>query len=330
MIVSINASSHPTTIKLKNSLAPTEKADEAFKFICKHVLQYGCWDKNPRPVWVEPDGTTVPAHTKSVNGVNISVDVSKGETPLLSLRRIAWRYSVSELLWIYQAASSDLVVFDELIGKNTWEQNQKINNWWEEWAIRDEAGNYILNEQGHPTIGSCYGETVRRHDLMHKLLKNLEKDLDSRRHIESLWQDEDFETPHGLKPCVHKTQFIIRHEDDMDYLDANVDIRSWDYGTAGAINQTQYMVFLYLVARHLGLTPGVITYNIGNLQIYDRHIDNVKEMLKRNSIPMYPKIVFNTTETDFYKIPSTAISIIDYSGKKIDEINPQLAFPVAK
>ena len=175
MLVTINGCSHPDSLSLLDpKLSATEKADSAFKFICRNVKKYGSLDKNPRPVWIEPDGTRIPAHTFSINGVTISVDVANGESPLLSLRRIAWKYSIAELLWIYQAASNDLVIFDQLIGKNTWEEDQKINNWWEEWAIRDKNGDYVLNEQGHPIIGACYGETVRRHNLMRKLLNNME------------------------------------------------------------------------------------------------------------------------------------------------------------
>ena len=330
MLVTINGCSHPDSLSLLDpKLSATEKADSTFKFICRKVKKYGSLDKNPRPVWIESDGTRIPAHTFSINGVTISVDVANGESPLLSLRRIAWKYSIAELLWIYQAASNDLVIFDQLIGKDTWEEDQKINNWWEEWAIRDKNGDYVLNEQGHPIIGACYGETVRRHNLMRKLLNNMEKDPDSRRHIISLWQDSDFDDRHGLKPCVHKSQFVVRHEKDADYLDASVDIRSWDYGTAGAINQNQYLVFLCMVARHLGYTPGVITYNIANLQLYDRHIEIIEEMLRRSSIPMSPKVTFNTTETDFFKIPFNAIKIEGYDGKKIDQVNSPFKFPVA-
>lgn len=309
MIVTINGCSHPKSLMLTDdNIAPTVKADAAFTFICRHVIEYGSMDVNPRPVWIEPDGTKVPAHTLSVNGVNISVDVSKGESPLLSLRRIAWKNSIGELLWIYQDASNDLNLLRD-----------KYNvTWWDEWEVDNSR-----------TIGACYGETVRRHDLMHKLLKQMEKDPDSRRHIISLWQDSDFDDPHGIKPCVHKTQFEVRHEKGIDYLDANVDIRSWDFGTAGAINQNQYLVFLCLVARHIGVTPGVITYNIGNLQLYDKHIALVEEMMQRKSIPMFPKVVFKTDETDFYKIPFEAIKIEGYNGKLIDEKNPQLKFPVA-
>ena len=151
MLVTINGCSHPDSLSLLDpKLSATEKADSTFKFICRKVKKYGSLDKNPRPVWIESDGTRIPAHTFSINGVTISVDVANGESPLLSLRRIAWKYSIAELLWIYQAASNDLVIFDQLIGKDTWEEDQKINNWWEEWAIRDKNGNYVLNEQGHP------------------------------------------------------------------------------------------------------------------------------------------------------------------------------------
>ena len=222
------------------------------------------------------------------------------------------------------------MVFDQLINKDTWEQDHKINNWWDKWLIKNEDGEPILNEQGHPTIGICYGGTVRRHDLMHKLLEQMRNDSDSRRHIINLWQDEDFLEQHGLKPCVHKTQFVVRHEQDgQDYLDVSVDIRSWDYITAGAINQIQYIIFAEMVARHLGYKLANVRFSIANLQIYDRHMEIAKKLCKRRSIPMNPHIVFDTKETDFFKIPLEGIKIRGYNGKAIEAKNPQIKIPVA-
>jgi hypothetical protein len=40
----------------------TERADESFKFICRHILEHGSYDLDPRPKY--SDGT--PAHTYSV------------------------------------------------------------------------------------------------------------------------------------------------------------------------------------------------------------------------------------------------------------------------
>ena len=329
MIVVIHGTSHPLVLQLEGN-SSTERADEAFKFICNHVIQYGSKDKNPRPVWIEPDGTKVPAHTFSINNVGISYDILNGDLPLNTLRRTASGPAKNETGWIYQYASNDLVVFDRLIGKDTWDQDHQIHNWWRSWAIKDSNGNLILNELGHPTIGTCYGDTVYRHNLMHKLLKQMEKDPDSRRHIISLWQDVDFEKPHGLKPCVHKTQFVVRHEKNgVDYLDVTVDIRSWDYITAGAVNQIQYIIFAEMVARHLGYALANIRFSIANLQIYDRHLEIAEMLCKRDSISMNPRIVFEDEETDFFKIPLNAIKIKGYDGKLIDSINPQVKIPIA-
>lgn len=329
MIVTIHGTRRPISRKLTWG-SSTRRADKAFRLICKHVRKYGSLDKNPRPVWKEENGSETPAHTYSINNVDISYDILNGDLPLNTLRYSAWRNSVSEIFWIYQEASNDLVVFDQLIGKDTWEQDHKINNWWYQWPIKDKDGNLVLNEQGHPTIGTCYGGTVCRHDLMHRSLKQMEKDPDSRRHIISLWQDADFAEAHGLKPCVHKTQFVVRHEKDgQDYLDVSVDIRSWDYITAGAINQIQYIIFAEMVARHLGYKLANVRFSIANLQIYDRHLDIAKKLCKRHSIRMNPKIVFETEETDFFKIPLKAIKIKGYDRKVIEDKNPQVKIPVA-
>lgn len=330
MIVTIHGTSHPTVFQLEGKTS-TERADAAFIAICNHVRKYGSLDINPRPVWIEKDGLKTPAHTYSINNVGISYNILEGDLPLNTIRRTAWRNSLAEISWIYQKASNDLVVFDELIGKNTWDQHHIINNWWRDWAIKDKEGNLILNELGHPTIGTCYGGTVCNHNLMHKLLEQMHRDPDSRRHIISLWQDADFAQQHGLKPCVHKTQFVIRHEkeDDQDYIDVSVDIRSWDYITAGAINQIQYILFAEMVAHDLGIKLGNVRFSIANLQIYDRHLEIAEDLCERDSIPMNPSIIFDTEVSNFFDIPIKAIKISGYDGKKIDEINPQVKIPVA-
>lgn len=329
MIVTIHSTKKPVTRSFTGGTS-TERADAVFKYICKYVLKYGCLDINPRPVWINADGSTKPAHTRSINNVDISYDILHGDLPLNTLRQTVWRNSLSEILWIYQKASNDLVVFDELIGKNTWEEDHQIHNWWKSWAIKDEEGLYILNDQNHPIIGCCYGGTVAKHDLMKNLLLGLKKDPDSRRHIISLWQDTDFLDKHGLKPCVHKTQFVVRHENDgVDYLDVSVDIRSWDYITAGAVNQIQYILFAEMVARHLGYKLANVRFSIANLQIYDKHEEIAKNLMSRKSIPMNPRVVFDTKETNFYRINRSDVKIEEYDEKAIGDTNPQIQIPVA-
>ncbi len=277
------------------------KGDIYTKEIFKRILEEGCMDKNPRPHY--EDGT--PAHTLSVNHGMCTYDLTKGETPLITLRPIAIKSSIGELLWIYQQQSNNLDVL----------KNKYNVSWWDEWDI------------GNRTIGSCYGHTVNRYHSMEKLLEGMKNDPDGRRHIISLWQEDEFNEKHGLKPCAFLTMWNVRHgKDGIDYLDMCLTQRSSDFATAGCINQVQYLVFQLMVARHLGLTPGRFTWFYDNIQIYDRHITQVKEMLQRESVPCNPKFVLNSEKTNFFDFEPDDVKIEDYPRKLIKEKNPQLSF----
>ena len=277
------------------------KGDQYTKEIIERILNEGCLDINPRPKY--SDG--VPAHTLSVNHGMCTYDLTKGESPLITLRPIAVKSAIGELLWIYQDESNNLDVLADKYGVT----------WWDEWDI------------GNRTIGTCYGETVRRHNLMKNLLDGLKNDPDGRRHIINLWQEDDFLEPHGLKPCAYNTVFNVRHgKDGITYLDMSLKQRSSDFLTAGCINQVQYLVFLYLVARHCGYTPGRFTWFYDNIQIYDRHIEQAHEMLEREPIDCNPTVWLNPEKQNFYDFTQDDIKIEGYPRKLVKEKNPQMKF----
>ena len=342
------------------------KGDMYTKQIMDHILQDGCFDENPRPHYEDfyedakydaknkiittKDGEKikigakesahvvengvvlwVPAHTLSVNtGVECTYDLAKGESPLITLRPIATNASIAEILWIYQKESNDLVVFDELLGRKTWDEDKKINNWWVDWAIRDKKGNYVLNKDGHPTIGAVYGETVRRrHMLKEEVINAIKNNPDGRRNISCLWQQDDFKEPHGLKPCAFLTIWNVRHGwDNKDYLDMTMIQRSSDFATAGCINQVQYTALQMMVAKELGLTPGTFTWKPVNVQIYDRHIDQAIEILNREPINCGAEISIDENVNSFDDITPSDVKINDYPREKIKTKNPQLKFPL--
>ncbi len=313
------------------------KGDVYTKEIFERILNEGCMDINPRPHYEDEvlvDGRTVtdllgnvielnenqglikrnnkwylctPAHTLSVNHGMCTYDLTKGESPLITLRPIATKSSIGELLWIYQDESNDLDIL------------RKYGvSWWDEWDI------------GNRTIGSVYGETVRRHKLMKNLLEGLKNNPDGRRHNMDLWQEDDFKEPHGLKPCAYRTDWNVRHgKDGIDYLDMSLKQRSSDFATAGCINQVQYLVLLYLVARHLDLCPGRFTWYYDNIQIYDRHIGLVKDLLSRESIECNPTIKLNPNKKNFYDFTKDDITIEDYPKELIKKKNPQVKFEIA-
>lgn len=279
-------------------LTSTEKADLNCKEIIRKILNFGSKDINPRPHY--EDGT--PAHTYSINHVLQNFDLSKREFPLLSLRNIAVKKAIGEILWIYQDQSSNLDLLKEKYGVT----------WWDSWDIGDR------------TIGQCYGKTVKDHNIINNLIEGIKKDPDGRRHIINLWQEDDFKKLHGLKPCACFSEYNIRHEEDGDYMDGFMLLRSSDYLTAGAINQVQYIALLTMLAKSLGYKVGKFSNMIVNCQIYDRHVENAKIMLERESVPANPYL--DLPVKDFFDYTLDDFKIVDYPRQKINEKNPQLTF----
>ena len=282
------------------------KADKYMAETIRLIINNGYKDVNPRPKY--KDGT--PAHTLSVNHVVRSYDLNEGEFPICTLRPMAWKTAIREILAIYQKQTNKLSEM-EAMGVT----------WWRDWDI------------GDGTIGQRYGATVQRHDLVNKLIKDIQTDPYGRRKIMSLWQEDDLcETP-GLAPCAFLTIWNVRNGGDGEYLDMCMIQRSGDMLTAsgpGGVNEIQYAALQMMIARHCGYKPGVFTHFIANEQIYDRHIDQAWELLKRaeqakehmledlkrGHVVHLPELLLNPEKNDFYEFTIDDFELVYYNPLK--------------
>lgn len=232
------------------------KADMYFYQNLKQILKFGYHDsaQQVRPRW--EDGT--PAHTKFLLNVQESYDL-KRELPITSLRPIACKMAIGEILWIYRDASNDLDVLRD---------KYKVT-WWDSWDIGDR------------TIGSCYGYTVKRYHLLQNLIRGLKMNPFGRRHIMSLWQSDDLQGIHGLDPCCFMTTWSVTDQDGRLHLHLKLEQRSSDYIVAGHINKMQYVALQMMLAREVGMDVGTFTHSVTNLHIYDRHMEAAKELIRR-------------------------------------------------
>ena len=286
------------------------KADMYFKDLMGKILTEGTFDENPRPIWLEEDGSRTPAYCKFITHHCMTYDLSKNEFPFITLRPVAWKTGIKELCgWIMQDGSNDIKLLEE---------KYKVF-YWKDWEVRNSG-----------TIGQVYGHTVQRYDLMNKLLNGLKNDPFGRRHILSLWQEQEFiEDEEALKPCCFLTNWSCRKVNNEMYLDMVLVQRSSDFVTAGAINETQYVGLMLMVAKHCGYKVGKFTHWITNAHCYDRHIPLVEKMLKRESISCQPKLILDTDKTNFYDFTIDDFRLIDYPLDEIKKKNPQLKFPLA-
>lgn len=276
------------------------KADKLFIDNINNILANGVWSEQARPKY--KDGLT--ANSKYITGSFAEYDLSKGEFPITTLRPIAIKSAIKELLWIYQDQTSDL---DVLI-------NKYGVKYWNEWEVANTG-----------TIGIRYGATVKKHDIIGKLLTGLEKNPWNRRNIINLWQYEDFEASDGLLPCAFQTMFDVRRVDGIIYLDATLTQRSNDMLVAHHINAMQYVALQMMIAKHFGWQVGKFFYFVNNLHIYDNQFDNANILLSRTPSEKNPILKLNVADgTNFFDIKATDFELVDY-----EPVKPQLTFDLA-
>ena len=276
------------------------KADTIFKENIKKIMEQGVFSENARPRY--KDGNV--ANSKYITGSFAEYDLSKGEFPITTLRPIAIKSAIKEVLWIYQDQSNSL----ELL-------NDKYNvHYWNDWEVGDTG-----------TIGQRYGAVVKKHDIIHKILQQLEANPWNRRNIISLWDYEAFEETDGLLPCAFQTMFDVRRVDGDIYLDATLTQRSNDMLVAHHINAMQYVALQMMIAKHFGWKVGKFFYFINNLHIYDNQFEQAEELLRREPSDCQPRLILNVPDgTNFFDIKAEDFVLLDY-----DPVKPQLKFDLA-
>ena len=276
------------------------KADTIFKENIKRIMNEGVFSEQARPKY--KDGTV--ANSKYVTGVFSEYDLAKGDFPITTLRPIAIKSAIKEVLWIYQDQTNSLEVL-----------NDKYNvHYWNDWEVGDTG-----------TIGERYGAVVKKHDIINKILKQLETNPWNRRNIISLWDYQAFDETDGLLPCAFQTMFDVRRVDGDIYLDATLTQRSNDMLVAHHINAMQYVALQMMIAKHFSWKVGKFFYFINNLHIYDNQFEQAQEILRREPSNCQPRLVLNVPDgTNFFDIKTEDFELLDY-----EPVKPQLKFDLA-
>lgn len=314
------------------------KANKYLKETITEILEEGQWDKNPRTKW--KDGTL--AHSKFITQKVYQYDISKGEFPINTLRTTALKGAFHDIEAIYIKQTNIIEEMHPSI--HSWWKNAVVNQTWE----GNSKGMFLANR-----LGATYGATVKRYNLMNKLLKGLEENPFGRRHKMNLWQEEQvIDDPKALEPCAGLTLWSVREERyvthnengsesysmaiidfsktpievthiNIRYIDLTLIQRSQDYLTTSSINSSQYVMLAMMVAGHLTFKTGIkhsvgkLSHFIQNLHIYEKHLDAAKEILEREETGLQPKIELVCEPKNFYEH-----TIDDFKFTNLEGIKP--------
>lgn len=266
------------------------KADKIFIQTANTILNSGYSDiaQDVRPKW--QDGT--PAHTYKAFGIVNRYNL-QDEFPTLTLRPTALKSAFDELLWIWQKKSNDIHDLNSHV--------------WDAWA--DENG----------TIGKAYGYQLGKRylfpygkmDQVDNLLWLLKHNPASRRMLAHLYNfNELYEM--RLEPCCWSVTLNVTGE----YLNMVLNQRSQDLLTANNWNVCQYALLLMMFAQVSGLKPGELVHVIADAHIYDRHVEPVREMLKRTQFPA-PRVSLKPKDS-FYDYTVDDLVVENYqAGEQI-------------
>ena len=276
------------------------KADKLFKQMCQDILENGTdtSDGNVRPIWTD---TNEKAYTIKKFGVVNRYDLRE-EFPALTLRKTALKSAMDEVLWIYQRKSNNI-------------HDLKPHIWDE---LADEEG----------SIGTCYGYVIGQKDSrngnvmdqMDFVLNEIKKNPYSRRIITNMFIPQYLDGGH-LEPCAYSMTYnVTKDKDGNKVLNAILNQRSQDILAANNWNVCQYSLLLMMVAQVSGMIAGELIHVIADAHIYDRHVEIIKELIKRDEYPA-PKVWLNPEIKNFYDFTTDDLHVEDYqAGEQIRNI----------
>lgn len=270
------------------------KADELFIKMCQDIIDNGFSTEGQkvRPHW--EDGT--PAHTIKNFGVVNRYNLEE-EFPALTLRPTAIKLAFDELLWIWQKKSNNVKDLESHI--------------WDSWV--DETGS-IGKAYGYQ-LGKKYKFKQGEMDQVDNVLWLLENDRYSRRIMTNIYNFDDL-SEMNLEPCAYSMTFNVKG----DTLNGILNQRSQDILAANNWNVVQYSLLLMMFAQVSGLKAGELVHVISDAHIYDRHIDIIKELIRRPSYPA-PKVSLNKDIKNFYDFKKDDLIVENYEhGKQIKNI----------
>ncbi len=206
-----------------------------------------------------PKGDRTGTGTKSLFGAQMRFDLADG-FPLLTTKKLHLRSIIHELLWFLAGDTNTRYLHDNKV------------TIWDEWA--DQNGD----------LGHIYGYQWRSWpapdgshiDQIARVVDSLKNNPDSRRHIVSAWNVADIPNM-ALPPCHALFQFYVAD----GRLSCQLYQRSADFFLGVPFNIASYALLTMMMAQVTGLQPGDFVHTLGDLHLYNNHLDQATEQLAR-------------------------------------------------
>jgi thymidylate synthase len=241
--------------------------------------------------------------TQSIFGHQMKFNLREA-FPLLTTKKMAWK-SIQEELFFFLAGKTNTNELKEK-GVNIWHAHTSAE------FLKVRALDY---EEGQ--MGPMYGAQWRNYggagiDQLLNIINELKKNPFSRRLVMSTLNMSAVDKG-VLWPCHGLVlQFYCRSSDEGTLLlSAVMYQRSADVFLGLPFNIASYALLVHLIANHVGMTPDILTIQIGNAHIYNNHVDQLREQISRPPL-LAPRLEIIEPVTDWNKITRDQIRLRGY------------------
>ena len=209
-------------------------------------------------------------------GFQTRFDLRQG-FPIVTTKRVPFRWVAEELFWFLSGDT------------NEGNLRQRGVDIWAEWADEQHTQRF---GRSAGDLGPVYGYLWRSFggtypqrdgvDQIANLLEQIKKNPNSRRLIVTGW-DPRYADEVDLPPCHTLFQFKV---ENRHLLHCQLYQRSADAFLGVPFNISSYALLTHLIAHVSGLSVGEFIYTLGDYHIYKNHVDQVKELLSREPLPL--------------------------------------------
>jgi thymidylate synthase len=227
--------------------------------------------------------------TKSIFGASVRFDLSRGQVPILTTKRVYWKTAVKEMLWFLTGGTN----IQPLIRDNV-----RI---WTDWplaAYQKATGEAISQEAFESRIaeddafaakwgelGPVYGKQWRRwlgadgreHDQIAGLIQTLKTNPTSRRMLFHAWNVPEIGSM-ALPPCHMVYQYYVTSDNKLSCLMYQ---RSCDLLLGAPFNYVGCVALQYMIAQQAGLDLGEFVWFSGDTHLYLNHFEQAKLQISR-------------------------------------------------
>ena len=226
--------------------------------------------------------------TISSFGHQLKFDLSDG-FPAVTTKSLAWKGVVSELLWFLEGSSDERRLAEIRYNKPRSELKDlsKFSTIWTDNADNQGKELGYINTDTIKELGPVYGVQWRNWsgtDQIKKLINDLKDNPDGRRHILSAWNVNELDKM-ALPPCHVMSQYYISN----GTISCHMYQRSADMFLGVPFNIASYALLLSILGNILDLKPKYFVHSFGDAHIYSNSIEQVKEQLSREPLPL-PKL----------------------------------------